>query len=291
MDTTDNYRRIAHAIDFLRARHPDQAGLCELATHLGLSPSHTQRLFSRWVGISPKRFQQYLSVEYAKQCMARTGDLLQLSHASGLSGPGRLHDLFVNMEAMSPGEYRAVASGIGIHHGIGASPFGLAHIAYTTRGICHLGFVDDGCVDDIGAGLREQWPGADLVRDDQGAAAMLQRVFARPLDRAADGLTLWVSGTNFQIQVWRALLQLPFAGLISYSQLAAYLGRPRAARSVGSAVARNPVGFLIPCHRVLRGSGEFGTYHWGGGRKMAICAWEAANAKADAGDDVNHRSL
>ena len=143
MDKTDNYQRIADAIDFLRARHPVRPELRELATHLGLSPSHTQRLFSRWVGISPKRFQQYLSVEYAKQCMARTGDMLHLSLASGMSGPGRLHDLFVNMEAMSPGEFKAVASGIEIRHGIGVSPFGLAHIAYTARGICHLVFVDD----------------------------------------------------------------------------------------------------------------------------------------------------
>ena len=286
MDKTDNYQRIADAIDFLRARHPVRPDLHELATHLGLSPSHTQRLFSRWVGISPKRFQQYLSVEYAKQCMARTGDMLHLSLASGMSGPGRLHDLFVNMEAMSPGEFKAVASGIEIRHGIGVSPFGLAHIAYTARGICHLVFVDDGDAGDLGAGLIREWPGAQLVRDDPGAGALLKRVFARPVERAADGLTLWVSGTNFQIQVWRALLRVPFAGMLSYSQLAAHLGRPRAARSVGSAVARNPVAFLIPCHRVLRESGEFGSYHWGNGRKMAICAWEAASTEAETRNDA-----
>lgn len=275
---SSDYARIERAIAFLRAEHPAQPSLQQLAEHLGLSEPYTQRLFSRWAGISPKRFMQFLSIEAAKRRMRETGDLLGLSLNVGLSSPGRLHDLFVNMEAMTPGEFKRAAAGLVLRFGVAETPFGLAQVAYTTRGICRLAFLGRAGHAQGAAQLDALWPGARLQRDDVGSAALLARVFARD-PRALDrGLSLWVSGTNFQIQVWRALLQVPSAGLLSYGQLAQLLGRPKAARAVGSAVARNPIAYLIPCHRVLRESGEFGLYHWGTERKMALCAWEAAGA-------------
>ncbi len=273
-----DYARVERAIAFLRARHPAQPGLQQLAEHLGLSEPYTQRLFSRWAGISPKRFMQFLSVEAAKRRMRETGDLLGLSLDVGLSGPGRLHDLFVNMEAMTPGEFKRAAAGITLHHGTADTPFGAAQVVYSTRGICRLAFVGADGSAESPAQLSARWPGASLQRDQEGSDALLARVFTRDPDAVDKGLSLWVSGTNFQIQVWRALLQVPFAGLLSYRQLAQHLGRPKAARAVGTAMARNPVAYLIPCHRVLRESGEFGLYHWGAERKMALCAWEAAGA-------------
>ena len=273
------YALIERAIAYLRAQRAEQPELEALAAHIGLSASRTQRLFSRWAGVSPKRFLQFLTVQYAKRQMIHTGDLLQLSLATGLSGPGRLHDLFVNMEAMSPGEFRRAAAGLVILYGLGDSPFGRAMIAFTTRGICHLSFVD--AAGTPAAMLRRNWPQASLRRDDVAAAALLRQVFGVSRGGPDRGLSLWVSGSNFQIQVWRALLQVPFAGLLSYRQLAELAGRPGAARAVGSALACNPVAYLIPCHRVLRESGDFGAYHWGSERKMAICGWEAASAAED----------
>ena len=271
-----DYMRIERAIAYLRENRPDRPQLRDLAAHIGLSESHTQRLFSRWAGISPKRFLQFLTVQEAKRRMRDTGDLLGLALDTGLSGPGRLHDLFVSMEAMTPGEFRRAAAGLVIHYATGDTPFGPALLAFTPRGICHLSFVGPQTADGAVAALRAAWPRARLEEDEPAGQTLLARVFERPPDTVDGGLSLWVSGSNFQIQVWRALLQIPFAGLLSYGQLARLLDSPNAARAVGGAVAQNPVAFLIPCHRVLRESGEFGGYRWGGDRKRAICAWEAA---------------
>jgi AraC family transcriptional regulator of adaptative response/methylated-DNA-[protein]-cysteine methyltransferase len=280
--TAENYTRIEQAIGFLRAHRGDQPELRDLAAHIGLSESYTQRLFSRWAGISPKRFVQFLTVEHAKRRMLQTGDLLSLSLDAGLSGPGRLHDLFVNMEAMSPGEFKRAASGMTMRYGFGETPFGPALLVTTLRGICHLSFVEPQHEKLALAALRQAWPEAHLEEDVTGSRAQLAEIFS-PAAPADGSLSLWVSGTNFQIQVWRALLKVPFAGLLSYRQLAGLLGRPSAARAVGSAVARNRIAFLIPCHRILRGSGEFGVYHWGTIRKAAICGWEAATVDRATG--------
>jgi len=271
----ENYARIEQAIGFLRAHHAEQPELRDLAAYINLSESHTQRLFSRWAGISPKRFLQFLTIEHAKQQMGRTGDLLSLSLETGLSGPSRLHDLFVNMEAMTPGEFRQAAAGMLMRYGFGDTPFGTALVVSTPRGICHLAFVDPADPGDPVAALAKAWPEARLVEDPHGSRALLEQIFS-PRATVDGGLSLWVSGTNFQIQVWRALLRIPFAGMLSYQQLAEMMGRPLAARAVGSAVARNGIAVLVPCHRVLRGTGDFGEYHWGPTRKAAICGWEAA---------------
>ena len=273
---SEDYQRIAAAIAYLRAHHREQPSLAELAAHSGLSAAHFQRLFSRWAGISPKRFSQYLTVEYAKQAMRQGPDLLRLALDAGLSGPGRLHDLFVSMEAMSPGEYRAQAAGLELGYGIGHSPFGEVWLAFSERGVCHLAFVDQPAdqASNLARLLQQAWPGAQLVAKPDQAAALAERIFGA--HRAPQPISAWVVGSNLQIQVWRALLRLPPGGMLSYAQLAHQAGYPRAARAVGSAMAANPIGYLIPCHRVLRQSGEVGQYHWGSERKAAMLAWEAA---------------
>lgn len=282
-DRGADYARIERAIAFLRERRQAQPDLDQLARHLGLSPAHTQRLFSRWAGVSPKRFLQFLTVEAAKRRMRETADLLGLALDTGLSGPGRLHDLFVTLEALSPGEFRRAAAGMTLSWGLGPTPFGPALVVNSPRGICHLAFVESAAVTELAADLARRWPDACLLRDDAAAQALLQRVFAIQAG-AGDPLRLWVAGSNFQVQVWRALLRVPPGGLLSYGALASAAGRPGAARAVGSAVARNPVAWLIPCHRVLRETGDFGEYHWGSDRKQAICAWEAARLAPPGGE-------
>jgi AraC family transcriptional regulator, regulatory protein of adaptative response / methylated-DNA-[protein]-cysteine methyltransferase len=282
LSRADQYARIEHAIAFLRANRACRPSLDVLAAHLGLSSGHVQRLFSRWAGVSPKRFLQLLTIEHAKRRMRETASVLDVALDAGLSGPGRLHDLFVSLEAVSPGEFRSAGTGLRVVHGVGDSPFGPAGVATTARGVCDLAFVDPVAHDDWLAPRRRQWPQADWVEDTGAAQALLDRVFAPDPSLAGRGLSVWVGGTNFQVQVWRALLRIPPAGLASYGQLARMAGRPGAARAVGGALARNPVAFLVPCHRVLREDGDFGHYHWGGDRKRAICAWEAARQAVEA---------
>lgn len=276
-----DYRRIAAAIEFLRAHRRQQPGLPELAAQLGLSESHVQKLFSRWAGVSPKRFLQFLTVEYAKRCMQESGDLLDIADAAGLSGGGRLHDLFVNMEALSPGEFKRAAAGVTIRYGVHETPFGEALIADTPRGICHLEFVPAAHRRAALDALRARWPGASFEHSPVQSAALLDSIFAGGRRSEALPLSLWVSGSNFQVQVWRALLRIPFSHLLNYRQVAGLIGRPQAARAVGTAIAANPVAYIIPCHRVLQSTGEFGSYHWGEARKAALVAWEAAQAAGE----------
>lgn len=279
---TRDYRRVEAAIAYLRDHRSRQPNLAELADFLGLGESRLQRLFSRWAGVSPKRFLQYLTVEHVKRRMDETADLFGLSLQAGLSGPGRLHDLFVTMEAMSPGEFRRAAAGVEIRFGIADSPFGPAEVAWSARGVCHLAFLDGDPrpLADSAGRFGERWPDARLQHDPGAAAALLQRVFGDHAAADARPLSVWVSGSNFQVQVWRALLAVPSGHLLNYRQLAQLAGRPGAARAVGTAMAHNPVAYLIPCHRVLRANGEFGIYHWGETRKQVICGWEAAQARS-----------
>jgi AraC family transcriptional regulator, regulatory protein of adaptative response / methylated-DNA-[protein]-cysteine methyltransferase len=269
-----DYERIARAIGYLRNHAEKQPDLSVVAREIHLSDHHFQRLFTRWAGVSPKRFLQYLTVEHAKTRLETSPSLLNLAGEIGLSGPGRLHDLFVSLEAMSPGEYKAGGAGLEIRYGVHETPFGPALIAVTTRGICGLHFLGDG---DAGVALlREDWPRAGLREDIAGTAAIIARIFA-PLQRA-DGkpLALLVRGTNFQVKVWQALLGLPAGALTTYGRLARQIGQPSAARAVGSAVGSNPIAWLIPCHRVIRESGELSHYRWGDTRKAVMLGWEAA---------------
>jgi AraC family transcriptional regulator of adaptative response/methylated-DNA-[protein]-cysteine methyltransferase len=274
----DTYDRIVRAIAFMRQNHRNHPDLKAIADHVHLSEFHFQRLFTSWAGISPKRFGQYLTLEYAKSKMAETRSLLDLTLKTGLSSPGRLHDLFVKLEAMSPGEFKAAGAGLQIRYGLYTSPFGDCLIATTERGICNLQFLDDVPEPDGERLLQVEWRNAELVQDAECIAELGDRIFT-PLADQSPPLCLHVRGTNFQIQVWRALLDIPTGGMTSYQKLATAMGRPTAARAIGNAIGRNPIAYLIPCHRVIRESGELGGYRWGLDRKAALLGWEASQCQ------------
>ena len=277
----ENYDRIAQAIGFMRQHYRKQPDLATIAEHIGLSPSHFQRLFTQWAGISPKRFLQYLTLEYAKSKITQTQSLLALTFEVGLSSPGRLHDLFVNLEAMSPGEFKAEGAGLQIHYAIHQSPFGQVLIATTPRGICNVQFLNIAEQTIAEQMLRQCWPKAEIMQDRQRTKPLYDLIFSslsnpqKPLTSPLT-LNLFVKGTNFQIQVWRALLNIPFGGMTTYQNIAKTMGHPTSARAVGNAIGNNPISYLIPCHRVIRASGELGGYRWGLERKTAILGWEAS---------------
>ncbi len=265
------YEAVARAIAFIRAHAARQPELAEVAAAAHLSEFHLQRLFSAWAGLSPKRFLQYLTKEHARAALRASAGVLDAALDAGLSGPGRLHDLMVSCEALTPGEIRTQGAGVELRHGFAATPLGEALFGWTPRGLCHLSFVDDDAAAKLTV-LRADWPAADLVRDDAGAAELARRVF--PATPAPGRLHLLLKGTNFQIKVWEALLKIPPSSLVSYGRLAGHLGMPRAARAVGSAVAANSIAWLIPCHRVIRDDGSCSNYRWGVDRKLALHAWE-----------------
>lgn len=273
---SQDYERVEQAILFLEENFRRQPSLEEVAKAVGLSEFHFQRLFGRWVGISPKRFLQFLTKEYAKRLLEDSRDVLDVAYSSGLSGPGRLHELFVTCEAMTPGEYRHGGQGIRISYGFHPSPFGRFMLAVTERGICALRFVREGGEEASVTSLRRNWPNAELSRNQSATAPLAGRVFCVPQRESSAPLHLFVHGTNFQIKVWEALLKIPLGKVVSYEDVAHFIGVPGATRAVGSAVGANPIPFLIPCHRVIRKIGEFGNYGEGPQRKKAILGWEAA---------------
>lgn len=271
----NDYERIARMICYLDERHAEQPDLATLAARASLSPFHLHRLFSAWAGVTPKDFLQCLTLAHAKELLRKGESVLDVTLKSGLSGPGRLHDLCVNLDAASPGEWKSGGAGWTISFGFVDSPFGACLIAQSPRGICHLSFVED--EKRALAELQNNWPQAKLKRDDSAAARLAAKIFARPngsLTRPA--LRAFVHGTPFQVRVWRALLQVPPGALTSYGRLAAAIGQPAASRAVGAAVGQNPLAYLIPCHRVIRETGVMGNYHWGQIRKRAIVAWESS---------------
>ncbi len=273
-NASQDYARVAAAIEFLEANAGAQPALEAVAAHLGLSAPHAQRVFQRWAGISPKRLLQLLTLDHARELLARGTPVLETALEAGLSGPGRLHELFVTLEAMSPGEYRLGGAGLAIRAGFAASPFGRVFLAATARGVCGLGFCDPEDDAAVEADLRRRWPRAAWTRDDAASAALARRIFAG--EGARGPLAVLVRGTNFQVQVWRALLAIPEGAATSYAAVAARAGRPAAVRAAAGAVGDNPVAWLIPCHRVLRTGGAPGGYRWGLARKRAMLAWEAA---------------
>ncbi len=271
-----DYQRIAAAIAFITKSAHSQPTLDEIAAHVHLSAYHFQRLFTRWAGITPKRFLQVLTLEHAKSLLRESRSLLDVSDSVGLSSGSRLHDHFVQLDAVTPGDFKRGGAGLTIQYAVHATPFGDTFVATTERGVCSLAFLDKEGLDVHLDVLRQQWPHAAARRDTASTRPIIDAM----LDHEKPGLplSLYVSGTNFQTNVWRALLQIPMGSVMSYSQFAASMGRPSAARSVASAIAANPIAFLIPCHRVIRESGKVGEYHWGGQtRKWAILAWETAH--------------
>ena len=267
-----HYAVIARALDVIDAVGPSLT-LDDLAARMDMSPAHFQRVFSQWVGISPKRYQQYLALGHARQMLAERFTLLDTALATGLSGTGRLHDLFLRWEAMSPGDFALGGQGLTIREGWFDTPFGPAIVMGTEKGICGMGFAADMGVAAAEDDLRRRWPKAAYITDPE---------MLRPWVDAAFGTTapaetpIHLIGAPFQIKVWEALLRIPTGHVTTYSQLAGAVGHPKAVRAVGTAVGRNPISFLIPCHRALRKSGALGGYHWGLPVKRAILAWESA---------------
>lgn len=269
------YALVARAIVYIRENARQQPGLEQIADATHVSPFHLQRLFAEWAGISPKRFLQYLTKEYAKQQLMLAHDILSVTENAGLSSTSRLHDLMVTCEAMTPGEIKAAGNGLEITYGFAFSPFGEVIVAWTQRGLCHFAF-SMANHDAMQAELVAYWPAAKFSRNDLLAEHLLQEIFPTTPSRGKVHLVL--RGTNFQIKVWEALIHTEFGRVISYQQLAEHAGCPRAQRAVGTALAANAIGFLIPCHRVIRESGDAGNYRWGAERKLALLAWEAARA-------------
>jgi AraC family transcriptional regulator of adaptative response/methylated-DNA-[protein]-cysteine methyltransferase len=268
-----HYHLVARAIRELTSGNaPTLAGL---ADRLGVSEFHLQRIFTEWAGVSPKRFLQFISKERALEALRSERDVLNASFSAGLSSPGRLHDLLVTCEGITPGEARALGAGVNIRYGMHPTALGTAFVGLTDRGICHLRFAD-GAVDPLEE-LRAEWPAANLIEDQAAARARLDT-----LADARAPIRLWLKGTNFQIKVWEALLRVPEGELVSYSHLAHTAGMPKAVRAVASAVAANPVAWLVPCHRVIRSSGVLGQYRWGSERKAALIGWEAARLRSAA---------
>ncbi len=274
----NDYQRIAEIIRYLDTHHAEQPDLETLAQQIGLSPFHLHRLFRKWAAITPKAFLQCLSLNHAKELLAEGRPVLETALDLGYSGPGRLHDLCVTLEAVSPGEWKSGGAGLTITAGFAETPFGRALIAQTPRGICHLSFLDSADAEGPHwAWLKESWPEAKIERDDPATGVLAPRIFASPNPDAP--LRVLVRGTAFQVRVWRALLGIPFGSLRSYGQIAGDIGTPKSARAVGSAIGRNAIGFLIPCHRVIRQSGVIGDYRWGSTRKRALIAWETAKTR------------
>ena len=289
MDTKD-YVRIESALGYLAAQRETQPTLADVAEHVGLSEHHLQRVFTRWAGISPKRFLQFQTVESAKSLLRDSRSVLDTTYTTGLSSGGRLHDLFVTLEAVTPGEFKTGGAGLTIARGFHDSPFGECLVAVTERGLCGLSFVVG---QDRVAALQElsaRWPGATFIDDERATGPVTQQVFAawgsepwvredkavEPAARVSPTpLSVLVRGTNFQVRVWEALLRIPPGSVSTYEDIASAVGQSGATRAVGSAVARNPVAYLIPCHRVIRKTGAFGSYHWGPERKIAMLMRES----------------
>ena len=277
-----DYARIEKAIVWLAANFRAQPSLADIAAQLRLSEYHFQRLFRRWAGISPKRFLQVLTAEHARHLLRESRNVLEVSDASGLSGGGRLHDLMVKLHAVTPGEVQAQGANLVIRYGFHASPFGECLIALTARGVCGIEFVTGAGRAATLAAMQSHWPRATWHREPHATQAVAARLFGSA--RRRSGIDLYVQGSNFQVKVWEALLAIPPGHILSYEDVAAGIGAPSATRAVASAIARNPVALIIPCHRVIRKTGAFGEYRWGAVRKQALLGWEVAQ-REDATDE------
>ena len=269
---TADYAVVKRAIEFISTHWRDQPSIDEIAEQAGLSPSHFQHVFKRWAGLTPKAFLQAITIERARELLRDSASVLDTAYDVGLSGPSRLHDLFVTHEALTPGDYRRddLTLRYGFHH----SPFGEAIVIAAPRGMAGLGFVDEDREAAL-ADMARRWPRAHLVRDDEATATYARRVFDPSFWRPDAPLRIVMIGTDFEVRVWETLLHVPMGRATTYSDIARRIGKPKAARAVGAAVGRNPISFVVPCHRVLGRSGALTGYHWGLARKQAIIGWEA----------------
>jgi AraC family transcriptional regulator of adaptative response/methylated-DNA-[protein]-cysteine methyltransferase len=269
-----DFTRIEQAIRYLEQHVAERPSLDRVAAQVGLSPYHFQRLFKRWAGVSPKQFLQYLTAARARELLRASASVLDAALEVGLSGPGRLHDLLISTDAVTPGEYKSAGKGLELRYGYHDTPFGECLAAITSRGLCSLGFIGAGGHAEALAALRGDWPAATLLEDPQASRPAIAQIFAPAHDCPKAPLRLFLRGTNFQLKVWEALLRIPEGTVVSYSALAEAVDRPGAGRAVGNAVGHNPIAYLIPCHRVLRASGKIGGYRWGDARKQVILTTE-----------------
>lgn len=274
-----HFNVMRRALDVIDARGP-HVSLDELAQEMQMSPAHFQRVFSRWVGVSPKRYQQYLTLGHAKALLAERFTTLETSHATGLSGSGRLHDLFLRWEAMSPGDFAKKGRGLTIYWGWFESPFGPALVMGTDKGLCGIAFSAETTEDHAWEDLICRWPKADYVDDPMRLRPWVLSAFGA--EPSLEPTPLFMIGAPFQIKVWEALMRVPSGHVTTYSEIAEFIGHPKAVRAVGTAVGRNPISYLIPCHRAMRKSGGLGGYHWGLPVKRSILAWESARQEAGA---------
>ena len=275
---SDDYKRIEKAIQYLEANFKSQPTLEKIAESVHLSKYHFDRMFKRWAGISPLQFQQFMTLDYTKQKLADSRNLLDTALDAGLSGPSRLHDLFVTFEAMTPGEFKKQGAGLEIFYGFCDSPFGNCLFAITERGICHLGFVKGDKRSEALNQLFETWPGAVFTESHKPINLIAKDIFRYDRNTKPGPFNLHLKGTNFQINVWKALLSIPEGWVVSYQDIASHIGHPKAFRAVANAIAINPVAYLIPCHRVIAKSGKIHQYRWGSARKKALIGWEAARS-------------
>jgi AraC family transcriptional regulator of adaptative response/methylated-DNA-[protein]-cysteine methyltransferase len=273
---SEDFKRIEKAIRFIEVNFKSQPTLDQIAASVNFSKYHFDRLFKRWAGISPVQFLQFLTLNYTKQKLAESKSLLETSLDAGLSGPSRLHDLFVTFEAMTPGDFKRQGTGLKISYGFCNSPFGECLLAMTERGICHLGFVERDERSETLNQLFQAWPGSEFTENQDSIGSIVKNIFRIDQMQNSRPFNLHLKGTNFQINVWRALLNIPEGWIVSYQNIASYIGHPKAFRAVANAIAINPVAYLIPCHRVIAKSGNINKYRWGSTRKKALIGWEAA---------------
>lgn len=274
-----DYETVRRVIEMITLDYRDQPSLEAIAAELGQAPTQLQKLFSRWAGLSPKAFLQAVTLDHAKRLLGHEGlPLLETSYELGLSGPGRLHDLFVTHEAMSPGEWKAKGGGLTIRHGFHPSPFGMALVMATERGLAGLAFADAGGETAAFEDMARRWPNARYVEDQEATAPFIRRIFDRAEWSCDRPLNVVLIGTDFQVRVWQSLLKIPFGKAVTYSHVARDIGQPTASRAVGAAIGANPISFVVPCHRALGKNGTLTGYHWGLTRKRAILGWEAGQA-------------
>ncbi len=270
-----DYETVRRAIEYISRQWREQPSLERIAEHVGLKPLALQRLFTRWAGLSPKGFVQALTLDHARTLLSDSASVLDATYEVGLSGPGRLHDLFVTHEAMTPGAYKARGEGIVMRYGFHVSPFGMALVMATEHGLAGLAFADAGGEAAALADMKARWPRATYVEDPAATEPTARRIFDPETWRPDRPLRIVMIGSDFELSVWETLLKLPLGAATTYSDIAAHIGRPKAARAVGTAVGRNPISFVVPCHRVLGKGGSLCGYHWGLTRKKAILGWEA----------------
>ena len=274
MSKQDNYQLVARTLKWVASHRQEQPDLEQLSREMGLSPHHLQRTFQEWAGVSPKQFLKSLTRQEARERLISGNSVLETALDTGLSGPGRLHDLMVSTEALSPGEVRSLGKGVEIRYGSACTPFGESILAWTNRGINFLGFTQDTGYDNVVSSLKSRWIDADFVKDQKGARDQLELVFA---GTGGKPIRLWLRGSPFQLKVWEALIAIPEGAHATYGQIASRIGQPSASRAVGSAIGSNPVAWIFPCHRVIRQLGELGGYRWGEITKQAMIGYEAVH--------------